>query len=379
MRKENIIVKEESQLFLSKQEHKKKFAKWMLFFSIAMVVTIISILINYLVFFPWQNPGKIIWEGEQLIAFIICIFLLLSAVVFCVIYFWFTLKVKYEDVNNKEKAILAVGFTGGFTDTIGVGSFGVITGLLKGTRTIKDDTKLPGTLNVALGVSALIESALFVGSIQVNIATLLILVISIICGTFVGSLFVSKIKNQNSIKIIMGVVLFCVAILMILTHPQVNVISTSNIGDKTSLMDKPWRIIIGTIVFFFLGMIQSFGIGLYAPAMATLSFLGLQQEVVFPIMACGSALCMLPAAYTFIKRKKYLQQTSNLILISAIFGVVCSFLLIFVGLQMGAGMDKRTFDIVLKWLAIAVIFYVSISMLVEFYLIKKRQKVNKGE
>ncbi|AGM26028.1 hypothetical protein SSYRP_v1c04360 [Spiroplasma syrphidicola EA-1] len=361
--------------FVSKSDYKKRFTFWMMLFGIALVVVTCSLLINYLVFYPWKNNGKkFSWSSEELIAFIIVIFLLLSAIIFCILYFWITLRVKYNDPNQNKYIVGATGFTGGFTDTIGVGSFGVITGLLKATKSIKDDSKLPGTLNVALGVSALIESALFVGAIKVNTTTLFVLVGAVIAGTFVGSLFVSKIKDPKIVKIVMGVTLFFVAILMILTHPQVNVINTSDIGDKTSLIDKPWRIIVATVVFFFLGMIQSFGIGLYAPAMASLSFLGLDQQVVFPIMACGSSLCMLPAAYSFIKRKKYLQLTANLIMIWSIFGVVAAFLLVFVGLQMGAGMDEQMFNSVLKWLAITVIFYVSISMLTEYYLIVKRTK-----
>jgi uncharacterized membrane protein YfcA len=165
--------------------------------------------------------------------------LLITAVVYSTLYFYFTLKLKYNDPNQKRAVVATAGFFGGFLDTIGVGSFGVITGLLKGTKTIKDDSKLPGTLNVALGVSALIESALFVSSIEVDPATLLILLAILILGTFFGAFFVSKIKNPQIVKIVMGVALFVIGILMILTHPQVGIIQTNNLGDDRSLMDKP--------------------------------------------------------------------------------------------------------------------------------------------
>lgn len=368
------MVNKKNTNFITAQDFKKRFYFWMMLFAISLVVVVAALIINYLVFYPWKYGESFSWKKETIFAFVIVMILLIVAVVFCVVYFWFTLKVKYNDPEQKKYIVAVSGFTGGFTDTIGVGSFGVITGLLKGTKCIKDDSKLPGTLNVALGVSALIEAALFVGSIEVEATTLLVLLAVIIAGTFVGSFFVSKIKDPQVIKIFIGIALFMVAILMILTHPQINIINTSNLGDKKSLIDQPWRIIVAAVAFFFLGMIQSFGIGLYAPSMATLSFLGLDQSVVFPIMACGSALCMLPAAYNFIKRKSYLQFTANLIAIFAIFGVVSAFLLVFIGLQMGLGMSESTFNNILKWIAIVVIFYVSISMLTEYTLNKIKLK-----
>lgn len=370
--------------FVSVHDYKKRLFNWMILFVGALVLTSVALLVNYLVFIPWKrkSTGQAAFSlanSEDLYAFIIVLVLLITSIIYAILYFTLSLKQEYNDAKQRRKIVAAIGFTAGFTDTVGVGSFGVITGLMKGTKTITDDSKLPGTLNAALGIGALIESSLFVSSIKVDIATLLILLAAIIAGTFVGSMFVSKIKDPKVVKVFMGFALFFVGILMILSHPQVSVINTSDIGDKTSLMDQVWRIIVGTIAFFFLGMVQSFGIGLYAPAMATLSFLGLAQDVIFPIMACGSALSMLPASYSFIKRKQYLQVSAYLIAIFSIFGVIAAFMLVFIGLQMGANMSEETFNAVLKWAAVAVIFYVSITMLYEYFkMMKHKNKTTKA-
>ncbi|ATZ16892.1 hypothetical protein ELUMI_v1c01670 [Williamsoniiplasma luminosum] len=358
---------------LTKADYKKRLFKWMMLLASAVLATLMCLLINYFVLKDVANK-PIVWNSQEVFALVIVIVFSIAAVVYSVLFFVVSSKVRYNDADQNKRNVIIAGVTAGFTDTISVGSFGIGTAILKGTKSIKDDTKLPGTLNVAFALSGTLEAALFVSAIEVDVATLLILLASILVGTFVGSALVAKIKDPKIVKVSMGVVLFVVAIMMILTHPHVNAIKQTDIGLATSLMDKAWRIIVGTIIFFFLGMVQSFGIGLFAPALASLSFLGLKQEAIFPIMSCSSALSMFPAAFNFIRKKQYMQLTASLMQIFSVFGLIAAFLIVFVGIKSALGAEgDALFQAILKWLAIAVIFYVSITMLVEYYLLVKNK------
>lgn len=370
----NVIDNNAENIVLA-QDYKKRLFYWMMLFFGSLLLTAASLTINYLVYSTSKKGGQSFsFNSETIVPFIIVIFFLVLAIIYGVLYFAVTLKQEYNDKKQKRLTLAAIGFTGGFADTIAVGSFGVVTGLMKATKTITNDTKLPGTLNIGLGISVLVESSLFVGSIEIDMTTLIILVVTVVTGTYIGSLFVSKIKDPKFIKIVVGVFLLIVGIFMILTHPHVGAIQTTNIGDHKSLMDKPWRIILGVIIFFLLGIVQSFGIGIYAPSLAIFSFLGLDQEVIYPIMACGSALSMIAISFNFIRQKQYLQLSTNLIAIFSIIGVNCAFLIVFVGLKMGLNMDDVLFNAILKWIAIVVIFYVAITMLYEYYHIIKTKK-----
>ncbi|PPE05897.1 sulfite exporter TauE/SafE family protein [Williamsoniiplasma lucivorax] len=358
-------------------DYRKRLFKWLMFLISALVATSLALIINYFVLKTSDERVNIFTKKESIFAFVIMIVLLVLAISFSVVYFISSSKIKYNDEDVNKRNVLITGFTAGFTDTISVGSFGIATAILKGTKTIKDDSKLPGTLNVGFALSGTLEAALFVSAIEVDVATLVILLMAILVGTFIGSALVARIKDPKVVKVFMGVILFVVAIMMILSHPQIGVIGDKTAGTNT-LMESTWRIIVGTIIFFFLGMVQSFGIGLFAPALASLSFLGLKMEAIFPIMSCGSALSMMPAAFNFVRKKQYMQLTASIIQITSVFGLIVAFLIVFVGIKQALGEHGDfLFNAILKWLGIAVIFYVSITMLVEYYKIIKQEKLEK--
>ncbi|PPE05894.1 sulfite exporter TauE/SafE family protein [Williamsoniiplasma lucivorax] len=358
---------------VTKNDYRKNLKKWLLFLVSSLVATTIALVLNYTVTLKGED---VFGTTQGIIAFLIMILLLIAAIAYSIVYFIISLKYKYNDEGiNKRNAAIA-GFVAGFGDTIGVSSFALSTATLKGTKNIKDDTKLPGTLNVAFAVSATIEAALFVGAVKIDLATLGILLVAVLIGTYFGSLLVTKIKDPKIVKIVMGVVLFVVGIFMIINN--VGAIKISALGDPTSLIDENniWRIIVGVILFLFLGGVQSFGVGSSAPAIAGLSLLGMDMKYIFVIITSAAALSMVPAAINFIRKKQYMQLTSNMIQISSVFGAALAFSLIFVGLQAAIGKDNyEVFSKVLKWIGTAVIFYVSITMLVEYYLnIKKNKK-----
>ncbi|ATZ19000.1 hypothetical protein ESOMN_v1c06180 [Williamsoniiplasma somnilux] len=365
---------------LTKEDAKKRMFKWLTMLGIALAATIGAMLIQFLVIMPKKGEHLDLDTKDGVFSLAMAIILFIAGTAVSVIFIVTSSKVKYNDEGINTKWAIAAGVTAGFTDTISVGSFGVATAILKKSKTIKDDTKLPGTLNVAFVLSGTLEASLFIGTIKVDMLTILLLLVAILIGTFVGSWFVTKINKALVVKGFMGIALFIVGILMILAHPQVNVFG--DLGATSGLTG--WRLGLGIVGFLLLGMIQSFGIGLFAPAIAVLSFLGMKQEAILPIMSCGSALSMMPAAFNFVRTKKYNQLTGSLMHIWSVLGLLAAFLIVFAGLKSIPGMGDFApntttpyFEVVLKWIAIPVIFYVSITLLWEFYQALKAEKTKK--
>ncbi|ATZ17070.1 hypothetical protein ELUMI_v1c03450 [Williamsoniiplasma luminosum] len=361
--------------FEKPREKERKRAVYMLILAIALAGVAGAICINIFLLYPYKNKGvafSLTQSPDNLIAFILMMTLVVTGVIYAIWYFWSVSKIKFNDAEQNTVKVGTIGFVAAFLDTIGVGSFAVTTGLLKGTKTIKDDSLLPGTLNVTFGLSALFESGFLIGAIKVDPYTLMILVVSVIAGTVLGSFFVSRLKNPRIVKLIMGSVLFIVGIVMILTHPDVKVIETISADQEgfIGFLDKgnEWRMATSAIIFFFLGTVMSFGVGLYAPSMAVLTLLGMKATAIFPIMSAGASLCMIFGSFKFIKSKKYMEKTASTMMMAGIFGAICSFLIFFVGVQMGLGVDEETFGRILKYVAICVVFYASILMLTEYIL-----------
>ena len=97
---------------------------------------------------------------------------------------------------------------------------------------------------------------------------------------------------------------------------------------------------------------MSAGIGLYAPCMALVYFLGLSPQVAFPIMMGSCATLMPVGSIKFIKEGAYPRKAALILSISAVVGVfIAAYLVKSLPLE------------VLTWLVIVVIFYTSASML----------------
>ncbi len=104
----------------------------------------------------------------------------------------------------------------------------------------------------------------------------------------------------------MGVTLALTAILMLLGHPWVNVLPGG--GNELGLTGV--KLVIGVIGNFILGALMTAGIGLYAPGMAMVYFLGMSAKVAFPIVMGSCALLMPVASMKFIKEDAYTKSIS---------------------------------------------------------------------
>ena len=101
---------------------------------------------------------------------------------------------------------------------------------------------------------------------------------------------------------------------------QIEWIKSLGIGNEIGLSGT--KLIIATTINFMLGACQAAGIGMYAPSMALVYFLGLSPKVAFPIMMASSAFALPSASVKYIKKGTYNIKASISIAVSGIFGVL---------------------------------------------------------
>ncbi|AUB31505.1 sulfite exporter TauE/SafE family protein [Spiroplasma floricola] len=333
-----------------------------------------ALLLNYLYYFEKANNGKEFdfKDSNHLVAFITVIIGCLLILGFLAFMSIFTIKRLFLDKQENLFVVSTIGGVGSFTDTIGVGSFAVTVALLNATDSVKDIKKLPGTLNMGLAIPNLFAGTLFVSAIEVELATLISLIIAAMFGAFVGAKLVNKV-NKAFVAIFVSICLAIAGLLMMLAQLKV-------IGNVEGSKDLPnglegWKIYVGAISFFVIGGLQSFGVGLYAPALAIISLLGMNIAAAFPIMTCAAGFSIPTTAWTFHKNNDYCPKVSYGLMLGGVIGTIVAFCTVFVGIQGGAGLEMSTFTWYLKWFAIAVMYYASTMLMLKFIkLIKEKDK-----
>lgn len=255
---------------------------------------------------------------------------------------------KYRDTtkNGIFKRSLVIGFITDFLDAIGVGSFATTTAILKFNKKVNvPDKLLPGTLNVAHALPMVAQSLISLTAIEVDIITLLCMLVSAVVGSWIGAGVISKLPEKK-IQLIMGIALLGTALLLI--SKQLGIIPAG--GNAIGLEGS--KLIIGTVGNFVLGALMTAGIGLYAPCLAMVSLLGMNPKAAFPIMMGASALVGPIASIKFIKEAAYVREVSMGITIAGIIGSVLAILFV-------TNMPVYW----LNWLVAAVVLYTSVTML----------------
>ncbi|MDQ7982823.1 MAG: TSUP family transporter [Spiroplasma sp.] len=342
-------------------------AKYIIIIAIISTIGLLlaGLLVNYLYYFKIANNGQGFSFKNQnhITAFVfVCIGILLifSFLIFVVRNI---IKRIFLDKDENLFKTASIGFAGAFTDTIGVGSFSITVATLNATNTVKNVKKLPGTLNLGLTIPNLFAGTLFVSAIQVELVTLITLVIAAMFGAFFGAKLVSKV-DKKFVALFVAIALAIAGVLMILGQTGI----FNNIGTKGL---TGWRLAVGIISFFVIGGLQSFGVGLYAPALAIISLLGMETIVAFPIMTCASGFAMPTTAWAFHRDNNYSPKVSIGLLIGGIFGSIAAFFIVFVGIQGGIGIKMDNFTYYLKWFAILVMYYAAFTLLKKYLNLKK--------
>lgn len=238
-----------------------------------------------------------------------------------------------------------VGFATNFFDTLGIGSFAPTVALNKFMKMGVRDKELPGLLNVADTLPVMCEAVIFTTVIEVDPVTLISMLAAAALGSYLGAGVIAKM-DEVKIQKVMGVALLITAILMICK--QLGLIQ----GGGNAIGLTGVKLAIAVVGNFILGALMSAGIGLYAPCMALVYFLGMNPQVSFPIMMGSCATLMPVGSVKFIKEGAYPRKAALIIALSGTVGV-------FVAAYLVKSLPMN----VLTWLVIAVIFYTSASML----------------
>ncbi|MBB6218402.1 putative membrane protein YfcA [Anaerosolibacter carboniphilus] len=237
----------------------------------------------------------------------------------------------------------AIGFTTNFFDTLGIGSFAPTTALLKVFKQIQDRV-IPGTLNVSCTIPVVAEAFIFITVIEVEPITLISMLGAATLGAWLGAGVVSHLPEKK-IQLGMAIALFVTAILMLCS------IMGWMPGGGEAIGLSGIKLVVAVVANFILGALMTLGIGMYAPCMALVYFLGMSPTVAFPIMMGSCAFLMPVASIKFVREGSYNRKASLAI---GVFGLV--------GVFIAAYIVKSLPLDVLRWLVIAVILYTSMTM-----------------
>ncbi|MBV8345902.1 MAG: sulfite exporter TauE/SafE family protein [Candidatus Eremiobacteraeota bacterium] len=241
---------------------------------------------------------------------------------------------------------IAIGFVTNFFDTLGIGSFATTTSLYKFLRFVPDE-RIPGTLNVGHTLPTILEAAIFIVSVAVAPATLLLLIAASIVGAWLGAGFVARL-HRRYVQIGMGSALAVAAVLFIMVN-----LKGSQFGlTGTALGLVGVRLWIGIFVSFCLGALMTIGIGLYAPCMIMVSLLGMNPIAAFPIMMGSCAFLMPVASLRFIRFNAFSMRAALGLTLGGIPGV-----------WIAAHMLFRLPITAVRWLVVIVVLYAAVTML----------------
>lgn len=198
---------------------------------------------------------------------------------------------------TKEKFRLAItGVVAFISDTLGIGSFAVTIALSKYFR-LFDDNELPAVCNGAQVIPGALESIFFIQLIEVDLLTLLTLVIGTCIGGILGGSIISRLSQQ---KIRVAMIVAFSGIILLLCAKQLGLLPSG--GELIALYQ--WKLLLGFLGMIICGSLTSVGIGLFAMVQGVLFLLGLSPAVAFPIMTTAGAMQQPLTTLVFLKHNK---------------------------------------------------------------------------
>ena len=229
----------------------------------------------------------------------------------------------WQEQKKHRIATAIVGFFANFFDTLGTGSFAPSSAAFKMTKSV-DDVLVPGTLNVGDTVPVCVEAFLFFGLVEMDILTLVLMIVASVAGSILMAGVVSKLDRKH-VRFAMVIGLFLLATVMLCKVMGVGPFGI--VGEATSLRGA--KLVIAVVVNFILGALMSIGVGLYAPCMALCALLGLNVSCAFPAMMGSCAYLMaFGNGPKFIKEGRYDMYASLMQAIFGAIGVVCAYVFV---------------------------------------------------
>jgi uncharacterized membrane protein YfcA len=245
---------------------------------------------------------------------------------------------------NLEAIVL--GAIVSFFDTLGIGSFAPTTAWLK-FRKLVPDRLLPPTMLVGLTPPAMAESVIFLILLGVKVDPVLLFgcAIAVLLGGLVGAPLVAQARVWI-VQTVVAVGLILAAIAYAMTNLHLFP------GGGTAASLPPMLTILAIAANFAFGVLLNFGVGNYAPTLVTLSLMGLDPRLIFPIMAAGAAVMGAGACVRHIQMGK---MDLKIVVGLAIGGVPAVLVAAFIVKTMPLEL--------LRWLVIVVVLYAAAVML----------------
>ena len=249
-----------------------------------------------------------------------------------------------DRATPKPEAIL-LGAVVSFFDTLGIGSFAPTTAWMKFRRMVPDRL-LPPTMLVGLTPPAMAESVIFLILLGVKVDPVLLFgcAIAVLLGGLVGAPLVAQARVWVvQLVVAVGLVLAAIA------YAMTNLHLFPGGGTAATL---PMGLTIAAIAAnFAFGVLLNFGVGNYAPTLVTLSLMGMDPRLVFPIMAAGAAVMGAGACVRHIQMGK---MDLRVVVGLAIGGVPAVLVAAFIVKTMPLEL--------LRWLVIVVVLYAAAVM-----------------
>ena len=189
---------------------------------------------------------------------------------------------------GKKKAVYTaiVGFVANFLDTLGIGSYAPTSAAFKLGKAV-DDSLVPGTLNVGDTIPVCVEAFLFFGFVDMDMLTLILMLVAAVLGSLVMAGVVSKF-DRKKVRYALFVGLFLLATVILMKIMGVGPFGI--VGTELGL--RGTKLVIAFFGNFVLGALMSIGVGLYAPCMAMVLALGMDAGCAFPAMMGSCAFLM---------------------------------------------------------------------------------------
>jgi uncharacterized membrane protein YfcA len=239
---------------------------------------------------------------------------------------------------------IGIGFLTNFFDTLGIGSYAPTTALFRFFRMVPDE-KIPGTLTLGHTLPTIVQSFIFIAIVQVDFATLALLIGASIVGAWLGAGVVAKWPRRN-IQIGMGLALVAAAALFLMTNLGI----VAGGGTATGLTGA--KLALGLVGNFILGALMTLGIGLYGPCLIMISLLGMEPRTAFPIMMASCAFLMPVAGIKFSKAQAYTARPALGLALGGIPAVLIAALIV-----------KSMSLVAVRWLVIVVVLYTAAGLL----------------
>lgn len=194
--------------------------------------------------------------------------------------------------------LIGSGIVAFISDTLGMGSFAVNIALAKIFGTFSDE-ELPAMNNGAQLIPGAIESLFFMKFDEVDLTTLVVLVLGTCIGGLLGGGIVARMGKQT-VRIAM---MICFSfIICLLASNELGILPVGG----TAIALHSWKLWVGFFGVILCGALTSVGIGLFAMVQAVLFLLGVSPLVAFPIMMTAGAMQQPLTTFMFLRHSKNL-------------------------------------------------------------------------